>query len=195
MTDTADLVKELRNQIDAHQSNIEFFEKEAARCEAAKDYTEMHRLRNRAEGELWHKQRYEKAATELTRLSTENATLQARVGELAKYCSAAAHSVSASLGVPSYFKCETDFGQFRCANCSMMQPRGSVLVWVPDGLRQSDPEWAAREAARQNAYNGHVSGWCKECVRQWVPQAPEGPKRKPLLARLLTSLSGPTHDR
>jgi hypothetical protein len=57
--------------------------------------------------------------------------------------------------------------QFRCAACSRMQPTGSWLVWVPDGVRKTDPAWSVTEACRLSAFNGHGSGWCLKCAQSF----------------------------
>jgi hypothetical protein len=57
-----------------------------------------------------------------------------------------------------------NWGQWRCACCHKMQPNESWQVWVPDSVRKHDPIWSVTEAARENAYNGHLSAWCLKCA-------------------------------
>jgi hypothetical protein len=54
--------------------------------------------------------------------------------------------------------------QSRCSNCDQMQRSNSWMVWVPDSVKSSDPDWSVTEACRLNAYNGHSSGWCLKCA-------------------------------
>ncbi len=60
-------------------------------------------------------------------------------------------------------------GQFRCDACNQMKPSESMMVMVPDGVRQGDPDWSVTETARLASYNGDWSGWCLDC-------APKKPK-------------------
>lgn len=57
---------------------------------------------------------------------------------------------------------------FRCGNYrhGRMQKPGSWLVWVPDSVQPGDPAWSVTEAARRNAYNGMLSGWCLDCAQR-----------------------------
>lgn len=59
---------------------------------------------------------------------------------------------------------ESRHGQWRCCECSAMQPSGSLQVWVPDGVRKRDPDWSVTEACRVNAWNGSHSAWCVRCA-------------------------------
>lgn len=80
--------------------------------------------------------------------------------------------------------------QYRCGCCGAMQPAGAEEVWVPDGMRRTDPAWSIEEACRLSANNGSFTAWCLGCA----PKA-EAPKhaeevraKKPLgwLRRLLS---------
>lgn len=71
-----------------------------------------------------------------------------------------------ALGLSRGLRVEKGRGQFRCANCSQMQPDGAMLVWVSDGARIGDPGWSIEERERLNAYNGHGSGWCLSCAQK-----------------------------
>lgn len=73
---------------------------------------------------------------------------------------------AASLGLVRGLRVEKNYSQYRCANCSKMQPNGSILVWVSDGIRTSDPGWAITENERAKAYNGSGSGWCLRCAQR-----------------------------
>lgn len=61
------------------------------------------------------------------------------------------------------------FGQWRCSCCHKMQREGDWQVWVPDSVMRGDPEWSVTEAARQNAWNGHLSAWCLKCAPKGSP--------------------------
>ena len=77
------------------------------------------------------------------------------------------HAESVDHGVHPSLRVETNiFSQWRCHQCSRMQPRDSLLVWVPDGVQLRDPDWSVTEASRTSAYNGHLSGWCMPCARK-----------------------------
>jgi hypothetical protein len=69
------------------------------------------------------------------------------------------------LGLPRGLEAVTSHDQYRCYNCRKMQPRGSVVVYVPDSVLEGDPAWSVTEAARLNAYNGSGSGWCVKCAQ------------------------------
>lgn len=56
-------------------------------------------------------------------------------------------------------------GQFRCASCRKLSERDAWLVWVPGAVRHGDSPAAVEEACRQNAFNGHTSGWCLPCAK------------------------------
>lgn len=81
------------------------------------------------------------------------------------------HEIGETLGLCKGLRPQRTDSQYRCAACSKMQPPGSWMVWVPDSVRRGDPAWSVIEAARLNAYNGHLSGWCITCA----PKA-EAPK-------------------
>ncbi len=69
---------------------------------------------------------------------------------------------------------------FRCAECSKMQPNGSLLYYVPDGVRKTDDPELVREIVERHRFNGHGSGWCAKCVPkepQPVLATPEKAKR------------------
>lgn len=72
--------------------------------------------------------------------------------------------IAETLGLCAGLRAERRSDQWRCANCSKMQPVNSWLVWVPDSVRCGDEEWAVVEECRRNAYNGHNSGWCLKCA-------------------------------
>jgi hypothetical protein len=82
------------------------------------------------------------------------------------------HEIGETLGLCEGLRPERSDHQFRCAACHKMQPSGSWMVWVPDIVRRKDPDWSVTEAARLNAYNGHLSGWCISCA----PKTPESKK-------------------
>lgn len=71
-----------------------------------------------------------------------------------------------TLGLAPGLRVEEDWGQFRCACCKRMQPRGSYLVWVPDGVERGDPAWSVTEECRRSAFNGSGSGWCLGCAKR-----------------------------
>lgn len=80
------------------------------------------------------------------------------------------HEIGETLGLCRGLRSEKSRnGQWRCAQCGQMQRAESWLIWVPDGVRKSDPAWSVTEAARVTAYNGHKSGWCLSCA----PKAPK----------------------
>lgn len=68
------------------------------------------------------------------------------------------------LGLCAGLRAEESKSSFRCSDCFRIQPSGSTMVWVPDGVCRGDPAWSVTEAARRNAYNGHASGWCLRCA-------------------------------
>lgn len=72
-----------------------------------------------------------------------------------------------TLGLCPGLHAQREDDQYRCACCSEMQPPASWIVWVPDSARKGDPEWSVTEESRQNAYNGHHSGWCLTCAKQF----------------------------
>ena len=74
------------------------------------------------------------------------------------------HSRGEELGLPRGIRVEQS-SAFRCASCERMQPPGE-MAWMPDSVERRDPEWSVTEAARQNAYNGMLSGWCIGCARK-----------------------------
>lgn len=74
------------------------------------------------------------------------------------------HDIGETLGLCRGIRAERRHSQYRCESCNKMQPAGSWMAWVPDGMRRSDPVWSFEEAARQNAYNGSMSGWCLKCA-------------------------------
>jgi hypothetical protein len=53
---------------------------------------------------------------------------------------------------------------FRCAECDQYQRAGSWLVWVEDGLRKDDPDWAFEDSAIYRGGNWSGSGWCLDCA-------------------------------
>lgn len=71
-----------------------------------------------------------------------------------------------ALGLHRGLKVDKTSSQWRCCNCHTMQRSGSLLVWVADGVRIGDPEWAVTENERVNAYNGTGSGWCLKCAQR-----------------------------
>ena len=77
--------------------------------------------------------------------------------------------IAETLGLVNGLRAHRSDDQFRCAECSKMQPNGSWMVWVPDGTGRSDPAWSVEERCRQNAWNGESSGWCLACA----PKAPK----------------------
>lgn len=76
------------------------------------------------------------------------------------------HKKGEELGLVRGLRPEVSDHQFRCAECHRMQPRDSVMVWVPDGIRIGDPAWSVEESCRVSAFNGGSSGWCLKCARQ-----------------------------
>lgn len=68
------------------------------------------------------------------------------------------------IGVLENLRVEQSARQWRCGWCNKMQPIGSWLVWVPEGLQKSDPIWAFVEAAKEGAYNGCKGAWCTRCA-------------------------------
>lgn len=101
-------------------------------------------------------------------------------------------SLAAELGLCNGLQAEQRDSQSRCSCCAQMMPKGSWLVWVPDSIRRGDPSWAVTEAARENAFNGHWSGWCLDCARllsghtkspKRHPRSPE-PRQQSWLAKL-----------
>lgn len=57
-------------------------------------------------------------------------------------------------------------GQWRCAQCSKMQPGDAGAVSVPDTVRMGDPGWSVTESVRQNSFNGSGSYWCISCAKK-----------------------------
>jgi hypothetical protein len=90
------------------------------------------------------------------------------------------------LGLCAGLRVQEDHDQFRCAECNKMQPSGSTLAWVPDGVRRGDPAWSVTESARRGAFNGHSSGWCLSCAQSLSPR-PGAKWVQSLLGRLLGS--------
>lgn len=89
--------------------------------------------------------------------------------------------VADTLGLCHGLRATRTDDQYRCACCREMRPPESWIVWVPDGVLKGDPEWSVTESSRRNAYNGHHSGWCLECAKQFtktVAAAPVPPKRR-----------------
>lgn len=71
------------------------------------------------------------------------------------------------LGLPDGLRVDSQVRSgWRCDQCDRMQHSGTELVWVPDGVKLSDPIWSVTEIARQNAFNGSWSGWCLSCARK-----------------------------
>lgn len=69
-----------------------------------------------------------------------------------------------SLGLLRGLEVEEYGSQYRCSNCEKLQPGGSLMVWVPDGVRPDDPAWSVTEMARAVTFNGSGSGWCLSCA-------------------------------
>jgi hypothetical protein len=76
------------------------------------------------------------------------------------------HQIAETLGLLPGLRADRSMSNFRCSNCSTYQMTGSWLVWVPDGVMSADSAEVIAEQCRQNAYNGHHSGWCIECAKK-----------------------------
>jgi hypothetical protein len=68
------------------------------------------------------------------------------------------------LGLLPFFRVDERNSPFKCGNCHTFQPGPTNLVWVPDTVLVGDPAWVIEEACRENARNGHHSGWCVLCA-------------------------------
>lgn len=86
-----------------------------------------------------------------------------------------------SLGLVDGLRAEESERPYRCDPCNQMQPAGSVIVWVPRGVLPSDPEWSIKETGRENAFNGHWSGWCLGCAKKLGRKGPESWLRRWLI--------------
>lgn len=69
------------------------------------------------------------------------------------------------LGLADGLRVEVSNSQYRCGECWKMQPRDSLSVWVPDGVRKGDPVWSVTESCREYAYNGSFTSWCVSCAK------------------------------
>jgi hypothetical protein len=67
----------------------------------------------------------------------------------------------------------------RCVNCSKIQPAGSLMLWVADGLLPADDY----DLFIAHCNGPHSSGWCVECFPK--PSAP-----RPTLAGFWAFLCG-----
>lgn len=77
------------------------------------------------------------------------------------------------LGLVDGLRVQVSDHQWRCGNCSNMQPKESLQVWVPDGVRVDDPSWSVEEVCRQSIWNGHSTAWCQICAPKKTKMAPE----------------------
>lgn len=77
------------------------------------------------------------------------------------------YSRAQELGLLPWLSVEKPKGYpFRCSNCNEMQSGAEESVWVPDFTRMGESAASIEQAARANAFNGHLSGWCIPCVRK-----------------------------
>lgn len=67
--------------------------------------------------------------------------------------------------------------QFRCYSCNKMQPEGSDMIMVLDGVRRGDSPKSAYSANRAARCNGSFSGWCLACATPFGVEA-VGPKKE-----------------
>lgn len=68
-------------------------------------------------------------------------------------------SIAGRLGLPKGLRAEVSDDEFRCCSSGKMQPAGSIIVWVPDGISTLNSAAEVTEAARMMGYNGNWSGW------------------------------------
>lgn len=66
--------------------------------------------------------------------------------------------------------------EFRCCQCRTMQPVGSTLIWVDDGVLKGDPLWSVRNKNQAGQWNGERSGWCRGCVENLIEKGGDMPK-------------------
>lgn len=90
--------------------------------------------------------------------------------------------IAESYGLCDGLRVEVRNDQYRCGNCSEMQPNKSPLIWVPDSVRMGDPVLSVVEACRRNAYNGSSGGWCLKCAKKLCGVYEVTPKVIPSIA-------------
>ena len=73
-------------------------------------------------------------------------------------------ALAAERGLVPGLRVETARAIFCCGGCREMRPAGSESVWIPDGVRLSDPAWAIAEQCRLSAFNGNFSLYCIGCA-------------------------------
>lgn len=153
MTDTADLVKELRKAA-------------IQRAEIAGDFNDA--------SASWEAHLFSQAATELTRLSTENATLQARVGEVENLCALRAANNRELVAMLDDANKRTEAAEARAA--AMREALEKLLPWLEDAetkclVGDEGCIWAV-EFVRQaigerpcpRPIAGNKSGSARECI-------------------------------
>lgn len=89
---------------------------------------------------------------------------QEEAAERARKRRAEADEKAARLNIIPELRPQLTDHQFRCAQCSKMQPAGSLLFYLPDGLRKTDPVEIIKERIEASRWNGSSSGWCASCV-------------------------------
>lgn len=63
----------------------------------------------------------------------------------------------------SPFRHEITQHSFRCANCGVMHPIGSTLIWMPSHAHFFQDSFVDLAASYQR-WNTSNSGWCSRCV-------------------------------
>jgi hypothetical protein len=71
---------------------------------------------------------------------------------------------TSTLNLCEGLRAERSDRKFRCAVCREIQPAGSFIVYVPDGISPSDSHQTVTERIRATAYNYDKSGWCLSCA-------------------------------
>lgn len=84
-----------------------------------------------------------------------------------------ADEMAAKLNVITELTPHLSRSDYRCGECGVMQPSGSLQYFVPDGMRRKDDAERFKERVRATRYNGHSTGWCSSC-------APKEPKQSKL---------------
>jgi hypothetical protein len=68
------------------------------------------------------------------------------------------------LGLIRGLRAEQSRRRFRCTECGQYQRPGAWLVWIEDGLRKGDPDWAFEDSVVYRGGHWRGSGWCLDCA-------------------------------